>query len=66
MKSGELIEGEDYYINEDGLMVFTEKYHREKGYCCGLGCLHCPYDYENVPEPKKSMLLKEKRSNNKK
>jgi hypothetical protein len=40
-------------------MVFTEKYHLDKGYCCGMGCRHCPYHYENVPEPKKSLLLKQ-------
>ncbi|TDQ14936.1 hypothetical protein DFQ04_2817 [Algoriphagus boseongensis] len=34
---------EDYYINENGLMVFTEKYHLKRGYCCGSGCKHCPY-----------------------
>lgn len=54
----ELTKGVHYYINEDGLWVFTEKYHLEKGYCCGNGCLHCPYEYENVPEPKKSQLIK--------
>ena len=53
-----LIEGVHYYLNEDGLMVFTEHYHLEKGYCCGMGCLHCPYNYENVPAPKKNELLK--------
>lgn len=53
----ELIEGVHYYINEDGLVVLTEKYHRERGYCCGSGCLHCPFDYETVPEPRRSELL---------
>lgn len=38
-----LKEGEDYYINEEGLFVFTEKYHLKRGYCCGSGCRHCPY-----------------------
>ena len=52
----ELIEGIHYYINEEGNFVFTEKYHLEKGYCCGFGCKHCPYDYENVPEPRRSEL----------
>ncbi len=56
----ELIEGVDYYINEEGNWVFTEKYHLEKGYCCGSGCRHCPFEYENVPEPRKTFLLKEK------
>lgn len=54
----QLIEGEDFYYNEDGLMVLTEKYHLAKGYCCGNGCKHCPYDYENVPEPRRSELKK--------
>jgi hypothetical protein len=55
---GPLIENIHYYLNEDGLIVFTEKYLRERGYCCGNGCKHCPYQYENVPEPKKSELIK--------
>ena len=54
-----LKEGIDYYLSEDGYLVFTEKYHLEKGYCCGMGCRHCPYHYENVPEPNKSLLLKQ-------
>lgn len=37
-----LIEGEDYYI-ENGYYVFTEKYLLDRGYCCGSGCRHCPY-----------------------
>ncbi|HTS43286.1 MAG TPA: DUF5522 domain-containing protein [Puia sp.] len=56
----QFIEGEDYYYNEEGYIVLTEKYHLEKGYCCGNGCRHCPYDYENVPEPGKSALLKKR------
>lgn len=50
----ELIENIDYYINKEGFVVLTEKYHLEKGFCCGNGCLHCPYNYENVPEPDQS------------
>ena len=38
-----LIEGEDYYLNDDGLMVLTSSYHLRKGKCCGNGCLHCPW-----------------------
>jgi len=52
-----LIEGEDFYYNEDGLFVFTQKYHLSKGFCCGNGCKHCPYDFINVPEPRRSELL---------
>lgn len=51
------IEGVHYYINNEGLIVLTEKYHLERGYCCGNGCKHCPYNYENVPEPKSSELI---------
>lgn len=56
MKQEKLIEDIHFYINKDGYMVFTEKYHLEKGCCCGMGCLHCPYNYENVPEPRRSEL----------
>ena len=52
------VDGIHYYINEEGLIVLTEKYHLERGYCCGNGCLHCHYLYDNVPEPKKSRILK--------
>jgi hypothetical protein len=41
----ELIEGEHYYYNEQGYWVFTEKYHRLRGYCCESGCKHCPYGF---------------------
>jgi hypothetical protein len=50
-----LTEGIDFYYEND-LMVLTEKYHLDKGYCCGNGCRHCPYNYEAVPEPRKSEL----------
>jgi hypothetical protein len=59
-----LEEGVDFYYNEQGLMVLTERYHLDKGFCCGNGCKHCPYNYEKVPEPKKTELLI-KRSENK-
>ncbi len=57
MTNSNLVEGTDYYFNEAGYIVLTEKYHLEKGFCCGNGCKHCPYDYEAVPEPKRSDLL---------
>ena len=46
-KNKELIQDIDYYI-ENGNYVFTEWYHRKRGYCCGNACRHCPYDHENV------------------
>lgn len=42
----ELKEGEDYYVDPNGLFVFTEKYHLKRGYCCQSGCRHCPYGYK--------------------
>jgi hypothetical protein len=35
----------DYYINEDGNLVFTKEYHLKRGYCCKNKCLNCPWDY---------------------
>lgn len=35
-------EAPDYYF-ENGLMVFTEKYHLRRGVCCKSYCRHCPY-----------------------
>jgi hypothetical protein len=61
----ELIEGEDYYLNEKGLLTFTANYLLDRGYCCGNGCKHCPYDYEAVPEPNRSYLLAKRSDGNK-
>lgn len=55
-----LTEHIDYYFNAEGLMVLTGKYLAERGYCCGNGCMHCPFNYEDVPEPKRSLLLKQR------
>jgi hypothetical protein len=52
-----LTEGVDFYYNEQGYIVLTAQYHLERGYCCGNGCRHCPFDYVNVPEPRKSQLI---------
>jgi hypothetical protein len=57
-----LKETEDYYILPDGRLVFTAAYLLKRGYCCGSGCLNCPYDYIEVKEPKRTDLL-EKRKN---
>lgn len=44
-----LVENVDYYI-ENGLYVFTEKYHKERGHCCKSGCRHCPYGFKKSPK----------------
>ncbi len=33
----------DSYL-ENGLLVFTAAHHLTRGYCCGSGCRHCPYE----------------------
>ena len=34
---------EDFYMSPDGYVIFTEKYHLKRGYCCKNRCKHCPY-----------------------
>ena len=51
-----LTDGEDYYLLPDGRLVMTATYLLKRGWCCGNGCLNCPYDYEAVSEPKRSIL----------
>jgi len=53
-----LIEGVDFYYEGD-FMVFTEKFLRERGYCCESGCRHCPYGFRkeqrnDVPDDRES------------
>ena len=55
-----MIEGEHFYFDEFGYTVFTQKYHLENGFCCGNGCRHCPFEFEAVPEPKRSELIRKK------
>jgi hypothetical protein len=55
-----IVEGEDFYYNDDGFMVLTSTYHIRRGKCCGRGCLHCPYLYENVETEKRNTLLHER------
>ena len=60
--SAPLTEGVDYYW-KGSLVVFTRGYHLNRGYCCGMGCAHCPYDYESVPEPLRSQLHEKEKDN---
>lgn len=34
----------DYVFDEQGRVVFTRAFHLKRGFCCGSGCVHCPYD----------------------
>jgi hypothetical protein len=38
----EFIENVHYYL-ENGRIIFTAQYLKEKGKCCGNKCRHCPY-----------------------
>ena len=40
------IDKEDYYTSEEGYIIFTEKYHLKRGYCCKNNCKHCPYGFD--------------------
>jgi hypothetical protein len=39
-------EEDDFYFSNDGYIIFTEKYHLKRGYCCKSNCKHCPYGYD--------------------
>jgi hypothetical protein len=43
-KKPDPVSSEDFYW-ENGFMVFTEAYHKKRGYCCQSGCRHCPYGF---------------------
>lgn len=38
-----LVEGKDFYYDENGLLVLTKEFLLKKGYCCGNRCRNCPY-----------------------
>ena len=53
MMPDDLVEGVHYYM-ENGFMVFTAVYLRQRGYCCESGCRHCPYGFEAVQPERKT------------
>jgi hypothetical protein len=63
--SRKILDDDEFYFNSEGLVVFTAEYLLNRGYCCGNGCKNCPYDYKNVPEPKRTLLLKKREEENK-
>ena len=36
----------DYYLSNEGYIVFTEDYHLKRGFCCKSLCKHCPYEFK--------------------
>jgi hypothetical protein len=43
MAKKDLEQGVHYYL-ENGLLIFTEAYHIQRGFCCGNKCRHCPFE----------------------
>ena len=52
------LEEGDYYVNEQGYKVFTEKYHLKRGHCCKSGCKHCPYGYDKKTDSFFAVIFK--------
>jgi len=50
MKIMEATTQSDFYYSEQGLLVFTERHHLKRGYCCNNDCRHCPYKVETSVE----------------
>ncbi|MBI1835660.1 MAG: hypothetical protein HYR91_00190 [Flavobacteriia bacterium] len=40
------LEEDEFYMSPEGYIIFTEKYHLKRGYCCKSGCKHCPYGFD--------------------
>ncbi len=45
--NSQLKENEDFYL-ENGFRVMTKSYLIKRGYCCGNGCRHCPYNPPHI------------------
>ena len=41
------LDKDEYYQSKEGYIIFTEKYHLKRGYCCNNNCKHCPYKEED-------------------
>ena len=40
------LDKDEYYHSSEGYVIFTEKYHLKRSYCCNNNCKHCPYKKE--------------------
>ena len=43
-------EGEDFYYDDEGLIVLTASYLRKRGHCCHSDCRHCPYNESSASD----------------
>ncbi|MBP6625422.1 MAG: hypothetical protein KA198_09645 [Chitinophagaceae bacterium] len=64
MKKPLFDDDDTFYVNQEGNYVFTAQYLLQRGYCCGNGCLHCPFDYKNVVDELKKMKLQQQQQAN--
>ena len=44
---------QDYYLDANGLLIYTACYLLKRGYCCRTGCRHCPWGFK-VDQEKRS------------
>jgi hypothetical protein len=44
-----------FYL-DNGMVVFTEKFLLDRGFCCNNGCRHCPYKKLNKNEHTKTNI----------
>lgn len=56
-RSSPVVVGRDYYL-ERGFVVFTREHHLRRGYCCGSGCRHCPYDPSKNASPARETAVR--------
>lgn len=64
MKKPLFDDDDTFYVNQEGNYVFTAQYLLQRGYCCGNGCLHCPFDYKNVVDELKKRKLQQQQQAN--
>jgi len=38
-----LLEKDEYYYSTEGYIIYTEKFHLKRGFCCNSNCKHCPF-----------------------
>ncbi len=48
LRQGPLVEGLDFHMDENGLMVLSADYLKRRGYCCKNGCRNCPYGFKRT------------------
>ena len=54
-------EQDDELYIAGGFVALRKEFLLQRGYCCGNGCVNCPYDYKAVPEPRRSRLLEQRK-----